>query len=447
MSDSKLGRAVAYAVDAAAAFAVLEAVLLLVRCEPLRSANGFATALFASMGVGVIGALIPSSIVAALARAARSFRGLALGAGVVVAVSALWAPSFAAPWLIVTALVCARAAIAPLGGARFGRNAAAIFSVAFALVALVSSHAVRSYGASRGALLASVSRLAAIAPRPALAPPSRAATAATQPWPATNALVFSIRGLSADECASLVSVRVIARNAAVLVDARASATDPLSPWADRFSNANAIPDVRFTRCARGPRDTAASVTRCALDALATAGSLALAVDLFGTTADTRAIDGIVRATLQRANERAPLARSIVALSCGSPALLQREWPSPNDARAVVMLSAPSIRPSLARGAVLADELLPAVDALAVGAPERSALASFALHTRPWFDRAVRVRFGDRRTLDAVYTARYALHVQSARWYVALFDLDADPRASINRADVLPALTRAMLATP
>lgn len=448
MTGSKLARAIAFAVDTAAVFAVVEAVVLLARCEALRSANGFATVLFSSMGLCVAVAALPALVASFIASEARWFRITSLACGAVASVFAVTRGGWSAPLFAIGAVVCFRAALAPSTQARFARNAAAVFSVAFALLALVSSHAVRSYGAARGLLLATAARAAVLHPAPIAPRPIDVARTAAGRWIVPQALFVSVRGLSADACGALIATRVVARNAAVLVDARASDADPLAPWANRFARPSEVDGVRFVRCARASTERFASTRQCALDALATTGPLALALDLDATASDSREIDGVISATLQRANQRHALARSIVAFTCGSRAPRSSDWISPNDTRAVVLLSSPMIRPTIARGAVVAEELASAIDAVAAGHPERSALAQLALHQRPWFDRTVRVqRERDGQTLDAVYTARYALHVQSTRWYVALFDLDLDPRAAVNRADILPALTRSLLATP
>jgi hypothetical protein len=446
-------RAVACAVDAAATFAIIEAGLVLARCEAMRSANGFATILFASMGCCVPLAALPALAVATVSKGPSRARAIGLVFAAAALAMALATSSARAPFMLL-ALVGARAAVAPAAQARFARNAAGLFAVGFALAALASSHAARSFGASSGLVLASTSRLGTFAPlwrmaaSPTLTANARPSRVPDAPWSVERAFVFSLRGISADECASLQSVRVIARNSAVLVDARTDGGDPLRAWRQDSADSR----TRFVRCERRAETRFELAARCAFDAVSAEGplALALAIDARANPGDLRAVDALIGSLLQRANERHPLSRSIVALACGaSPTTIARdEWPSPMATRAVVMLSAPGVRPSLARGAVLSEELGLAVSALARGRAETSPLVQLARRERAWFDRAVRVRIGQSpRSLDAVYTARYALHVQSARWYVALFDLDLDPRASVNRADALPTLTRALLATP
>lgn len=442
----RLRRALALSLDAALALALVECAITLVRASPLRTANSASVLLFSALGVAL---LLTAPFALALGFVPLRARGARVAlASLALASLALCWKTDASVTLAVLAAVSARAALAPDSRAGFARSAASLFALSMALVSFSSSDGLRSYSAARGWLVAAVfERIAPIVPRPrlALAPPS-ARTSEEGPWTVEQVLRFDLRG-DPELCAELPTLRLVARNGAVLTDARSSVDGapvdaPLNPSPSRAG-------AREAQCEGGSLEARA---RCVREALGPSGPLALTVRAALVEREALAsVDTLLRGTLELAHARAPLSRSIVAVSCARA--LEREvrparawWGDVRSTRALLVLSAPSIRPGLARGAVTLDELSPAIDALRAGRCERSELCQLARRSAPWFDRVVALQraHGDVTRFEA-YTARYALYVVPSRWYVALYDLELDPRGEVNRADLSRDIVRALMA--
>jgi hypothetical protein len=486
-------RTVSLALDSAALFAPIEASILLWNAPALRSLSRWTVALFASVGVGFTLALVPALALVALPIETRARRALSGALGALVLVFAvLYARGSRADVVVTAALALAgcalvRRAIASVSPARSSRLAALALSLSIALGALGTEHALRTYGAAHGVLLSALAQVGgALRPTPALVAIASepAPRAPVGPLRVPLVLVFTVNSLRVDAIDALPALRVLSRNAARLVDARAigvpmdgSERSILPGWERRFDGVH--DGVRFVRCAGVVSDEGGwplnrpppvPVDRCAREALARPGPLVLWVALDGVSpslltspnavpsyaSECRRVNAAVGSVLRDAHARTPLSTAVVALASewSTPARAAPDRFSMDDerTRSVLLLSAPGVRPGPARGAVRVDELGGALETLAFGGaePGRSALLDLAMRRAPYGSRAVTVAGYSARgrrieRVVGVYTARYGLVLAPSRWGVSLVDLSADPSERVNLADALPDVLRSMAA--
>lgn len=435
MSKRIAWRALATATDTACAIGVVEACRILYRVPSLRAAALWSTSMFASMGVALSCVLPVALIVCAVPAPPAKLRApLAFALGIASAALVAMGASSVHGWAFAALVTAARAWASPESSAGFARRSAAAFALLFAALTMSSSHVLRTRMLDESLVVrAALAPIAAALPAPALARAIDGASSGAASAAHTLTLSIELTALEPELALSMGSTQLVARNGAVLVDARRSTSGRTasSAWEPRFRSPSS--SVRYVRCA-----TDDSIEPCALAALADRSPLALSLRF--AQRNPSAIDGKLASVLRAAHARTPLSQAIVALS--SEAAPSDAWLDDRNSRALVILSARSIRPGVVRGAVRVDEVAAALDAIA--SHDDHPVLALAQRRAPWFDRTVVLETTRGSVMvRSAHSARYSLVVAPSRWGVALFDHELDPFERTNRADLLRTVVREM----
>lgn len=435
MRDPLATRALTVAVDAALVLALCDATLAVIDAPALRSLAPWTALAFASGGL-TAAFVFPLSLVACAAPSppraiARWLAVLAWVAAAVVAVK------FHGAIAAIALVVIARRLSSEPRRAGWGRLTGAAFCAVMSVAAVLASHATRAALIESTSVASLVLRpIAARAPWPTIAPANETAPppAASSEAPAL-CLVLALDAIAPRAAISMRSTQLVARNGVALIDAR-RATEGRGAL-DRWTGEGVV------RCSIDGEAALGAFDRCVTAALARSGPLQLAVRV--TSESPALADRALQSTLRAAHARTPLSSAIVALTAQAP--LSSRWSDVDNDDALVVLSAPGLRPGPARGAVRTDEVPRAIAQFASqGLRSSDPLWLLARRATPWFDRTVRIdseRGGVRTT--ALHGARTSLTVAPARWGVVLIDHDLDRGATVNRADALSAVTTAWLA--